>query len=191
MLSTTNRIRLPEQWRSGGTRRWPTSLRQSQWILFDPLRTTKVIILVGGIKARKSWNLTKCCQRQTEFDSLNSDDPVAPDGDLLPYVKANESCSILRGQQKFYSLVGGILMLSTRSTEVLFLRGQILWSFLCCFSLCVSSCSFFTNKDETDTFRMYSTRTYVLSMYGMLLVEVYCKSWFSLISFNKFDVIKK
>ena len=42
-----------------------------------------------------------------KFNSLNSDDPVAPDGDLLPYVKANESCSILRGQQKFYSLVGG------------------------------------------------------------------------------------
>ena len=57
----------------------------------------------GNNEAIESWDKTKCCQQRSKFDPLNSDDPVAPDGDLLPYVKVNKSCSIRRCQQKFYS----------------------------------------------------------------------------------------
>ena len=45
-------------------------------------------------------NKTKCFQRRTEFTPLNSDDPVAPGGDLFPYVKDSELTTILRSQQE-------------------------------------------------------------------------------------------
>ena len=58
----------------------------------------------GDNEAKKSWDKTICRQQRSEFDPLNSDNPVAPNSDLLPYVKANVSCSIRQCQQKFYSL---------------------------------------------------------------------------------------